>query len=235
MVPIKNKIIKFFLEKFFSIQNSTKWKRITCYFKENFLWDFIFLGAALIISILRRQDLIFIYESNKGPIILIIPIIFVFIWLGLRGFFERNILLQTASIFLVAFIFLISVAYEDANKIKNIVAANDHNCIVASGILSLKDNKDLSDQFSLNYFFIQPYIDNTSFIFERSGTTAATMMLSIAYSMQSANSLIATVQNLNVQGANPLFGSFIAEPLRGYNSDLLKIAQKVIDNICNVK
>lgn len=175
----------------------------------------------------------FIYKSNIIVLRFIIPLLLMFLWINMRSHLDKSNLLSTASIVIAVFIFLFSIALNDDSKIKLLSGINDYNCNITKNILTLKEKTDLSSNFTLNYFIVQPYLDNTSFILQRLGTITGTELLVSVYDAQGANSLINQIQGLNIQGINPSFGSFIAGSIKMYNSQLIEIASSTSLVFCN--
>lgn len=209
-------------------------RKIKDFFKDHIIAvkDFIFISIVLFLIFRNLLDIKFIYLSNILNLELILLIIIIFLWMGIRLKFDKSHLISSASIIIAVFTFLLSRASADDSKIKLLSGISDYNCYVAQNILTFKEKDNLSNNFSLLYFITQPYFDNIDFIFSRLSTSTATSLLNSAYGSQSANALISQVQGLNIQGASPLFGPFIGQPLEMYNKQLIEIASSTEPFFC---
>lgn len=216
---------KEFIEKIKQYKNKS-------FFKDAKLTD-VFFVVLIAYIFFQFPNIKFIYESNTIALNFIIPLLLVFWWIGARMNLNKNNLLSTASIIVAVFVFLFSVAINDDSKIKLLSNLNSYNCKVAQDILDLNKKPSLSSNFTLNYFITQPYLDNASFIIQRLGTTTGTLLLTSGYAVQGANTLLDQVQSLNIQGSNPLFGSFVAEPIKMYNAQLITIASNASSVFCD--
>jgi len=194
--------------------------------------DFIFILLFLCSIVWQLENIKFIYDSVRIVLGISTPLIIIFAWFFFREIFDRNTILTVGGILLAVLIFFLQTAYEDAKKIESVSSANNQNCLVANSILILKGKPDLATNFPLQYFVIEPYFNNSTFIFNRFGTTTGTLIVNTAYKMQSANALLAIIQNIIVQGVNPYIKPYIDDYLRMYNSQLLDIASTIKENIC---
>jgi predicted neutral ceramidase superfamily lipid hydrolase len=201
-------------------------------FAKKHSWD-LFFTALLGWSIYSNfSNIKFIYKANALTLHLIIPLIIIFIWLGIHSKPNKDHLLATASTIIAVFVYLLSFAYSDDSKIKLLSDMDGYNCFVSQGILNELPKGDLSQNLSLFYFISQPYFDNASFIAQRLGTSTGTELLRSALAAQSANSLIDQVQHLNVQVSEPSLYPLLSASFRKYNARLIEIASSTNKIFC---
>ena len=199
------------------------------------LMDTCFIFLILILIHKQFQNIKFIYESNIIIINLSFLLIIFFIWVWNRSKIDKSNMLSSMSIIFAVFFFLAQSAYNDDSKIKLLSSVNFYNCSVAEGILTLKSKANLSENFIINHFIFQIYIDNSDLLFRKLGKEPTLSILKSAHVMSGANSLIDTVQIINAQGVNQTSVNSLYSQnyhINMYNLQIMEIASSTRDVIC---
>lgn len=175
------------------------------FYREENLFLLLFLIVLILFFNWQWSNVEFFIRANWITLVFIFPFLFLFVWLYKRNTFDSKESFWTVTSILVAVLFfLFQNADQATTKGFAIYAAHQYNCEVANSIIALDQKENKSENFTLNYFVTEPYLTNVDLLFGNYNEKLGRWLLFAAYKMQGANTLLALVQGLNVQGVNPL-------------------------------
>lgn len=221
--------MKKYFEKF-----KKKFNQVLDYIKKNWLWL-----LALLIVLIQWNIMVDIISFNiKAFLLIFIPSFLLFRWFWKKAKdgkpFDKKSLLTTSGIILVIFFFLFKNFEINIDKVKAVQVANHHNCGIALGNIKLSELEEnrRGDRFSLNYFIIEPYKENLELAIKYPELLDFTFLQEAYIKMESTNSLVRVVEELNILAADPFKSDNVRSIMGERNNDIINKSKEISKKIC---